>query len=162
MAVLVIYETVKTEFNQRGKKEPETFNTTEKCHAIMRLSHIKYLALIPVIIAGGLIGVANGDDFFDQQKMASQLIVDMFLINVDQGKLEIFGQKIERSQLESEQVAYIHNLKDDSLSITLYLGLKKSLRIPHFEDFHVDAISIDIDKDGTILQVKSHIVPDQQ
>lgn len=130
---------------------------------MMRFSQIKWIAFILVIFAGGLIGVANsGNDFFDQQKMASHLILDMFLLNVDQGRLEIFDQKIERSQLESQQVAYIHNLNDDSLSITLYLGLKEPLRIPHFEDFHVDAISIDIDKDGNILQVKSHVVPDQE
>jgi hypothetical protein len=129
----------------------------------MSFNKIKWLTLISVILAGGLIGVANsGDDFFDQQKLASHLILDMFLLNVDQGKLEIFDQKIERSQLQSQQVAYIHNLDDDSLSITLYLGLKEPLRIPHFEDFHVDAISIDIDKNGNILQVKSHVVPDHE
>lgn len=123
--------------------------------------YIKLVLLISVLIAGGLFSVAKGEnDFFDQQKMTSHLIVDMFLLNVDQGKLEIFGQSIERSQLISQQVAYVHNLSDDSLMITLYLGLKKPLRIPHFEDFHVDVISVDIDKDGSILQVKSHIVPD--
>lgn len=123
--------------------------------------YIKLVLLISVLIAGGLFSVSKGEnDFFDQQKMTSHLIVDMFLLNVDQGKLEIFGQSIERSQLVSQQVAYVHNLNDDSLSITLYLGLKKPLRIPHFEDFHVDVISVDIDKNGNILQVKSHIVPD--
>jgi hypothetical protein len=129
----------------------------------MRAGYIKLIILISVFFAGGLVSVIKAeDDFFDQQKMTSHLIVDMFLLNVDQGKLEIFDQKIERSQLVSQQVAYIHNLDDDSLSITLYLGLKTPLRIPHFEDFHVDAISIDIDKDGNILQVKSHIIPDQK
>ena len=135
---------------------------------MMRTGYIKKLVLlISILVAGGLLdgflSVAKGEnDFFDQQKMTSHLIIDMFLLNVDQGKLEIFGQSIERSQLVSQQVAYVHNLSDDSLMITLYLGLKTPLRIPHFEDFHVDVISVDIDKDGTILQVKSHIVPDHQ
>ena len=129
----------------------------------MQTKQIKTVVLILALFAVGVIGVAKGEsDFFDQQKMTSHLIVDMFLLNVDQGKLEIFGHIIRRSELQSQQVAYIHNLEDDSLSITLYLGLKKPLRIPHFEDFQVDAISIDIDKDGNILQIKSHVVPDQQ
>ena len=129
----------------------------------MNAVYFRLIVLISVLVAGGMVNVAKGgDDFFDQQKLASHLIVDMFLLNVDQGKLEIFNQKIERSQLVSQQVAYIHNLDDDRLSITIYLGLKTPLRIPHFEDFHVDAISIDIDQDGNILQVKSHIIPDEK
>ena len=124
---------------------------------------LKLIVLISVFIAGGLAGVAKGDnDVFDQQKMTSHLIVDMFLLNVDQGKLEIFGQTLQRSQLLAQQVAYVHNMDDDSLSITIYLSLKNPILIPHFAEFHVDAISIDIDKDGNILQVKSHVVPDEQ
>ncbi|WP_455376450.1 hypothetical protein [Kaarinaea lacus] len=127
----------------------------------MRAGRIKAVALVSALFAVGIAGVANGgSDFFDQQKMTSHLIVDMFLLNVDQGKLEIFGQKIKRHQLKSQQVAYIHNLDDDSLSITLYLNLKEPVLIPHFEDFHIDAISIDIDKNGNILQIKSHLLPD--
>jgi len=125
--------------------------------------YLKLIFLISVYVAGGLVGVAKSDnDFFDQQKMTSHLIVDMFLLNVDQGKLEIFGQTLQRSQLQAQQVAYIHNMDDDSLSITIYLSLKKPILIPHFAEFHVDAISIDIDKDGNILQVKSHVVPDAE
>lgn len=127
----------------------------------MGKGYIQTTVLILILLSGGVVNVVKAEnDFIDQQKLTSHLIVDMFLLNVDQGKLEIFNQKIERSQLISQQVAYIHNLEDDSLSITLYLGLKTTLRIPHFEEFHVDAISIDIDKEGNILQVKSHIVPD--
>ena len=123
--------------------------------------YFKFVLLTSVLIAGGLVGVAkSNDDFFDQQKMTSHLIVDMFLLNVEQGKLEIFGQTLQRSQLQAQQVAYIHNMSDDSLSITIYLSLKNPILIPHFAEFHVDAISIDIDKDGNILQVKSHVVPD--
>lgn len=129
----------------------------------MRSRNIKTALLLAIFLACGLIGTSNADnDFFDQQKMTSQLIVDMFLLNVDQGKLEIFGQTIQRSRLQPQQVAYIHNLDDDNLSITLYLGLTEPVRIPHFEDFYVDLISIDIDKDGNIIQVKSHIVPAEQ
>ena len=129
----------------------------------MRSRQIKIVILISVFIAGGLVNVAKADsDFSNQQKITSRLIVDMFLLNVDQGKLEIFGQTIKRSQIQEQQVAYIHNLQDDSLSITIYLNLTEPVLIPHFTDFHVDAISIDIDKDGNILQVKSHLVPDDK
>ena len=129
----------------------------------MRAGQIKAVVLISALFAVGVTGFAKGEsDFFDQQKMTSHLIVDMFLLNVDQGKLEIFGQKIKRYQLKSQQVAYIHNLDDNSLSITLYLSLEEPILIPHFEDFHIDAISIDIDKNGNILQVKSHLLPDHE
>lgn len=129
----------------------------------MWLRHIKWVILISVFLVGGVVSVAKGENnFFDQQKLTSHLIIDLFLLNVDQGKLEVFGQIIKRSQLQSQQVAYIHNLEDDSLSITIYLSLKESILIPHFEEFQVDVISIDIDKDGNILQVKSHVVPQNQ
>jgi len=141
----------------------DPLNTFKVYPLTMWSGYIKLVLFISALIAGGITGVAKGDeDFIDQQKMTSHLIVDMFLLNVDQGKLEIFGHIIKRSQIHEEQVAYVHNLEDDSLSITIYLSLNEPVLVPHFTDFHVDAISIDIDKDGNILQVKSHLVPDEK
>ena len=107
------------------------------------------LVTIPVVSSAEI-------DFLEQQKITSHLIINMFLLNIDEGKLELFGEVLKRDQLDAHQVYYIYNLEDDDLEIGIYLKLKKPLVIPHFEDFSINGVSVDIDKDGNIKEIKSH------
>ena len=98
-------------------------------------------------------------DFLDQQKINSHLIADIFMNNVDQGRISIFGHVLQRAELEQHNVAYIHDLKDDSVSICIRFKVKEKLPVPNFENYYVEAISVDVDTDGKVEQVRSHIKP---
>ena len=128
----------------------------------MRKVLLSILTLLSAVMAGVYSETLTSEpDFIEQQKLTSNLIVNMFMLDVDKGKLVIFGQTLERSQLISHQVAYVHNLADDSLTISIHLQLKEGLLIPHFEDYLVDAISVEVDEDGRIKEIRSHVVPAQ-
>ena len=123
---------------------------------------LSILTLLSAAMAGVYSEISNSEpDFIEQQKLTSNLIVNMFMLDVDKGKLAVFDQTLKRSQLISHQVAYVHNLDDDSLTISIHLQLKEGLLIPHFEDYLVDAISVEVDEDGRIKEIRSHVVPAQ-
>ena len=71
----------------------------------------------------------------------------------------IFEQVIRRADLQSHQVAYVHNLVDDSLIVRLCFKLQKKILVPKFENFYVDGVTIETDKMGNIIQVKTHVSP---
>jgi len=124
----------------------------------------KFAAVIIVLLSLISMSVQGADkkgsfDFLDQQKINSHLIADIFMQNVDQGKIDIFGHILKRSELEQENVAYIHNLKDDTVSICIRIKVKDKLPVPNFENYYVEAISVDIDPRGRIDQVRTHILP---
>ena len=98
-------------------------------------------------------------DFLDQQKINSHLIANMFMENVDQGRISIFGHVLKRAELEQQNVAYIHNFKDNSVSICIRIKIKERFPVPNFENYYVEAISVDVDEVGKIEQVRSHIKP---
>ena len=126
----------------------------------MRKAFISILTLLSAVMVGVYSEVVSSEpDFIEQQKLTSNLIVNMFMLDVDKGKLKVFGQKINREQLISHQVAYVHDLHDDNLTITIYLQLKESVLMPHFENFIVDAISVDVGEDGAIKEIRSHVIP---
>ena len=128
----------------------------------MRKIFISILTLLSAVLVGVYSEILSSEpDFIEQQKLTSNLIVNMFMLDVDKGKLAIFGQTLKRSQLVSHQVAYVHNLEDDSLTISIHLQLKEGIVIPHFEDYIVDAISVEVDEDGRIEEIRSHVVPAQ-
>jgi len=123
-----------------------------------------FILVILVLLSVGAYpqSAKSEEDFLDQQKLTSHMILNMFLLNVDAGKIVIMGKTIRRSQLGATQVAYVHNLEDDRLEIALYLHLKEPILVPHFEDYYVDAINVDIDSKGEIVQITSHLVPYQE
>ena len=98
-------------------------------------------------------------DFLDQQKINSHLIANMFMENVDEGRISIFGHVLKRAELEQQNVAYIHNFKDNSVSICIRIKIKERFSVPNFENYYVEAISVDVDEGGKIEQVRSHIKP---
>ena len=98
-------------------------------------------------------------DFQDQQKINSHLIVNFFLDNVDQGKIDIFGHVLKRSDIEQKHVAYIHSLVDDSVEVSIHLKMTIKIPVPNFEQYYVNAISVDIDEHGKINKIRTHVLP---
>ena len=96
---------------------------------------------------------------FEQQKLTSHLLINLFLEKVDQGELVIFKHIIKRSDLKSHQVSYVHNIVDDSLLARLCFKLQKQILVPEFKDFYVDRITVETDRNGKIIQIATHVSP---
>jgi hypothetical protein len=100
---------------------------------------------------------AGEAELFEQQKLTSHLLINLFLEKIDQDELIIFEHIITRSDLQSHQVSYIHNMSDDALLVRLCFNLKKKIKIPNVENAYVDRITVEIDKNGNIIQVITHV-----
>ena len=96
---------------------------------------------------------------FEQQKLTSHLLINLFLEKVDQGELVIFKHTLKRSELQSHQVSYVHNIVDDSLLVRLCFKIQKQILVPNFENFYVDRITVETDKNGSIMQIATHVSP---
>ena len=102
---------------------------------------------------------ADKVDLFEQQKLASHVLINLLLERIDQGDLVVFEQALTKTDLQPHQVSYVHNLLDDSLLVRLSFKLQKKIFVPDFKDFCVDRITIETDEDGNVLQVISHVSP---
>jgi len=100
---------------------------------------------------------AEGAELFEQQKLTSHLLINLFLENIDQNELVIFKQIITRSDLQPHQVSYVHNISDDSLLVRLCFNLKKKIEIPKVENAYVGRITVEVDKNGNIIKVITHV-----
>lgn len=121
---------------------------------------ISYLISCAVLFdASTSIAKAEETDVFEQQKLTSHLLINLFLEKLDQGGLIVFDHILNRPDLQAHQVAYVHNIVDDSLLVRLCFKLQKKILVPNFEDFYVDGITIETDKKGNIMQVKTHVSP---
>lgn len=98
-------------------------------------------------------------DFLDQQRLNSNLIVNLFLENVNRGEIDIFGHVLTESDLEKRHVSYIHNLKDSSISVSIHFKLKIKINVPKFEMYYVDAVSVDLYESGEIKKIRTHVKP---
>jgi hypothetical protein len=85
------------------------------------------------------------------------LLVDLLLQKVDDGQFKVFEQTLTRDDLQAYQVAYVHNLADDSISISITFNLNKPVPMPNYENFYAHQICVDVDKDGNIEQVATHV-----
>lgn len=123
--------------------------------------HLTINILLLLLLASSSLAIQAEDgstDFFEQQKLTSRLLTDMLLEKIDaSGGLELFGQTITREDLISHQVAYIHNLADDSLQICVRFLIAEELVVPDYEDFLVKQVSIVVDQEGNILEVNAHV-----
>ena len=121
------------------------------------------LQVLAVMLAASSTVVANDTvnsfDFIDQQKLNSRLIVNVFMANVNQGKIDLFGHILKETELGQREVAYIHHFNDDSVSICIHFMMNIKLLVPHFEHYYVESISVDIDKLGKIEKIRTHIKP---
>ncbi len=116
------------------------------------LSYLLFVVSIPIAEAEEI-------ESFEQQKLTSHLLINLFLEKVGQGELVIFKQTIKKSDLQSHQVSYVHNIIDDSLLVRLCFKLHKQILVPKFEDFYVDRITVETDKNGSIMQIATHVSP---
>lgn len=102
---------------------------------------------------------AEETDLFEQQKLTSHLLINLFLEKVDQGELVIFENILKRPDLKSHQVSYVHNIIDNSLLVRLCFKLQKQILVPKFENFYVDRITVETDKNGKIIEIATHVSP---
>lgn len=111
-----------------------------------------YWASIPITEAEEI-------ESFEQQKLTSHLLINIFMEKVDQGGLVIFEHAINKSDIQSHQVSYVHNIIDDSILVRLCFKLKKQILVPDFKNFYVDRITVETDKVGAIMQIATHVAP---
>lgn len=143
--------------NLNGKVLPlcgKTFfiRMKDKSLVFIILSYLLFVVSIPIAEAEEI-------ESFEQQKLTSHLLINLFLEKVGQGELVIFKQTIKKSDLQSHQVSYVHNIIDDSLLVRLCFKLHKQILVPKFEDFYVDRITVETDKNGSIMQIATHVSP---
>lgn len=87
------------------------------------------------------------------------MLINLFLEKIDKDKLIIFKQVINRPDLQAHQVSCVHNIIDDSLLVRLCFKLQKVILVPKFEEFYVEGITVETDKDGNIIQIKTQVSP---
>lgn len=100
---------------------------------------------------------AEETDYFAQQKLTSHLLINIFLEKLDDNRLLLFHHSISRTDLNSHEVSYVHNIADDSIQARLHFKLKKEKPLPGFEDYFIEGIVVEMDKDGKILEVSTHV-----
>ncbi|MGD8566895.1 MAG: hypothetical protein PVJ39_02230 [Gammaproteobacteria bacterium] len=115
--------------------------------------------LITALIAGVAFGGEESHDFLDQQKLHSNLVIDMLMQHIDKGEIDIFGHVLKPDELEKRYVAYVYHFKGDRVSIDVHFKLKIKITVPNFESYYVDAISIDIDNTGRIEKIRTQVKP---
>lgn len=138
------------------------------CDKALYLSMSKKLhviALVFLLANLGFVGAVfseirgEGIGILEQQKLTSHLLINLFLEKLDEDELRIFGHVIRKPDLDSHQVSYVYNVADDSLLVRLCFRLKKKILLPNFNDFFVDVITVEMDKDGEILEITTHVSP---
>lgn len=96
-------------------------------------------------------------EIFEQQKLTSHLLINLFLEKLDQNELLIFHHALNKHDLQAHQVSYVHNITDDSLLVRLCFKLKKVILVPEFEEFYVNGITVETDQYGNIIQIKTQV-----
>ncbi len=102
---------------------------------------------------------AESIDIYEQQKIQSHLLVNLFMEQIAKDGLTIFGHKIDQSDLHSHHVAYVHDTVNDSLKVQLCFTLSDPIAVPDFDSFYVNRITVDVDKDGHIIEISTHVFP---
>ena len=119
---------------------------------------ISYLITCSVFFETSISTVkAEAVNLFEQQKLTSHLLINLFLEKLDQGGLVVFKQTISRSDLQPHQVSYVHNIADDSLLVRLCFNLQRKILVPKFEHFFVAGITVETDKDGNIIKIMTRV-----
>lgn len=128
----------------------------------VRLSVLTFMFVL--FSAGAPINMAKAEsiDIYEQQKLTSHLLIDLFLDQIAKDGLTVFDHVLNKSDLHSHHVAYIHNTASDTLKVQLCFTLAKRITVPDFDSFFVDRITVEMDKDGNIVEVLTHVSPVEQ
>ena len=131
---------------------------------MIRANHRIIITMLVLLLAVVPVSHVKSDsvDLFEQQKLISHLLVNAFLEKVDEDGLTIFDHAIKRDDLISHHVAYVHQLGNDELKAQLCFMLSKNILVPDFEGFYVERIIVDMAKDGTIIEISTHVSPIEQ
>lgn len=111
------------------------------------------------VLAINLISAVEAEetDYFTQQKVTSHLLINLFLQKLGKEQLQIYQHAVTKSDLVSHQVSYVHNITDDSVRARLHFKLKDQWLIPGFEEYFVEGIVVEMNKNGKILEVSTHV-----
>lgn len=96
-------------------------------------------------------------DIYEQQKLTSHLLINLFMEQIEEDGLTIFGNALGKSDLHSHHVAYIHNTANDTLQVQLCFTLAKQILVPDFDSFFVEKITVEMDKNGNIIEILTHV-----
>jgi hypothetical protein len=114
-------------------------------------------ALLLFLASSTAIVKAESTDLFEQQKLTSHLLINLFLDKLDEDEIVIFEHALSRLDLKPQNVAYVHKLDDDSFLVRLCFKLQKKILVPKFEQFYVDGITVETDQNGGIIKVTTHV-----
>ena len=99
------------------------------------------------------------ENFTEQQKIESHLIVNLFLDAVERGELMVLEQVLSRSMLEPVKVSYVYEIESDVITINIYSRLSEPMVVPHYEQFYVNGVSVVVDESGNIITISAHVLP---
>ncbi|MDH5326481.1 MAG: hypothetical protein OEZ68_14860 [Gammaproteobacteria bacterium] len=99
-----------------------------------------------------------GEDFIEQQKLASHLIVRLFLVNLREGDIELLGRSLARDDIIPKQVSFAYEIQTDTVTVHIYNELVKPLTVPLQQNFVVKGVTVIVSDDGVIQEVKAHMV----
>ncbi|MBI1285073.1 MAG: hypothetical protein GC183_12140 [Thiobacillus sp.] len=83
-------------------------------------------------------------------------IVRRYLVAVDRGELEIFGQKLDRSMLTPVRVEYVYDLSSRTVRIRIHSNLKQPLPVPGQHDCQILSVGAEMEG-GHITEIESHV-----
>lgn len=133
----------------------------------MKMNRQKYL-IISILTVLVMVGVWTGANkaeninLFEQQKIVSHMLVNMFLQKIDEEELTVFNHVVKKSDLVPHHVSYVHDLTNDELKAELCFVLTKEILVPEFEGYFVERIVVEMDKDGSIVGISTHVSPSGQ
>ena len=128
----------------------------------MKKLKLKYFVLFVVLISFSAltpVGTVNAEnvDFFEQQKMTSYMLINLFMDQVGQEGLSLFDDKVKKAELHSPHVASVHHTANDTLQVELCFTITKRILVPDFESFYVEKITVEMDQDGNIIEILTHV-----
>ena len=124
---------------------------------------MKRFYLVPLLLAG-VINTASAAvevpryliDPARKQIEQPDALIQHYLVAVDRGELEVYGQKLKRSMLVPTRIEYVYDLSSRTTAIKIYSTLKEPLPVPGQRTGSIEAVSA-LMTDGHIIGIESHI-----
>ena len=108
-------------------------------------------------ISGDKVESAPSYDIHYQNRLTAQLLMDLFFQTIDRGELNIFDKIVSRDMITPTQLAYVYQLNGDEAIISIFCHVNSRISVPDHPHLYIDGISIHLDQQGNILNVKSHV-----